>query len=303
MRLPDGLTARPATAADADAIYRLIAACERDLDGVAEVEPEDIVADLARPALDLARDTVLVRDPAGGLVGWAHVFKARRAEADVHPGARGRGIGAELLAWTEARAAEQGGTRVGQTVTDHNKAAAALFESSGYRPTDTAWILEIAMDEEPEAPDPPTGISIRPYAPGRDDAAAYRLIEDAFNEWPDRLPSTFEEWHGLMVGRETFLPELSPLAFDRDRLVGAVLALSTEDPRESYIHQVATHRDYRHRGIARTLLRHAFRGFYRAGSRSCTLSTNSYTGALSLYERVGMRIRRSYMHYEKALTA
>jgi mycothiol synthase len=303
MRLPDGLTAGAATAADAVAIYRLIAACELDLDGTVEVEPEDIVADLARPSLDLARDTVLVRDRAGKLVGWAHVFKARRAEADVHPDARGAGIGAALLAWTEARAVEQGGTRVGQTVTDNNTAAATLFGSSGYRPTDTAWILEIALDDYPDPPEPPAGISFRPFAPGVDDAATYRLIEDAFNEWPDRLPSTFEEWRGLMIGRETFLPELSPLAFDGDRLVGAVLALSTEDPRESYIHQVATLRDYRHRGIATALLRHAFRGFHRAGSRSCTLSTNSYTGALALYQRVGMRIRRSYTHYEKALTA
>jgi mycothiol synthase len=302
MRLPDGLTSRAAVPRDAYDIYRLIADCEQDLDGKAEIEPDDVVADLGRPALELARDTVLVHDPAGELVGWAQVFKARKAEADVHPAARGRGIGTQLLAWTEVRALEQGGTRVSQTVTDHNKAAAGLFQRSGYRPTDTAWILEIAMAEEPTVPAPPDGIEIRAYAPGRDDRAAYRLIEDAFGEWPDRMPATFEEWAALMIERNTFLPELSPLAFDGDRLVGAVLSLDTEDPREGYVHQVATDRDYRHRGIARALLRRAFRDFHRTGRRSCTLSTNSYTGALSLYERVGMRIRRSYTQYEKPLS-
>jgi mycothiol synthase len=65
------------------------------------------------------------------------------------------------------------------------------------------------------------------------------------------------------------------------------------------VHQLAVHRDHRHRGIARVLLRYAFREFHRKGRRACVLSTNSCTGARSLYERVGMRVRRSYTHYEK----
>src|SRR5438093_1202652 len=60
-------TTRPATVGDAAAIYGLVAACERDLDGRAEVDLDDIVADLGRPALDLARDTLVVHDAAGTL--------------------------------------------------------------------------------------------------------------------------------------------------------------------------------------------------------------------------------------------
>jgi mycothiol synthase len=303
MRLPDGLAARPATARDADDIYRLIAACELDLDGRVEIEFDDVVAALARPALDLARDTVLLHDPTGDLVGWAEVFKGRMAEADVRPDRRGRGIGAELLAWTEARALAQGGTRLVQTVTDNNAPAAELFARAGYGRADTAWILEIVMASQPPPPGPPDGVRIRTYQMGPDGPAAYQLIEDAFNEWPDRIPATFEEWSGLMVEREAFRPELSPLAFDGDRLVGAALAMSTDDPGEGYIHQVATHRAYRRRGIAAALLRHTFGGFYRTGRRTCSLSTNSYTGALALYQRVGMRIRRAYTSYERTLAA
>lgn len=51
------------------------------------------------------------------------------------------------------------------------------------------------------------------------------------------------------------------------------------------------------------LLRHAFRDFYRQGRRTCTLWTHSETGALSLYERVGMTVRCSSTVYSKALTA
>jgi mycothiol synthase len=301
--LAGDFSTRPATGADAPDICALIAACELDLDGRAEIDLDDIVSDLARPGRDLSRDTLLVHDAIGELVGWAQLVKDRRTEADVRPSHRGRGLGTRLLAWTETRAAEAGGDRVGQTITDNNPTAAALFRAHGYRPKDTAWILEIAMDTEPAVPELAGGITIRPFEPGRDDHAAHRVIDDAFGEWPDRQPSPFEEWHAFSVGRDTFAPRLSPLAFDGDRLVGVALSLDYQDTREGYVHQLAVHRDYRHRGIARALLRYAFRGFHREGRGTCVLSTNSYTGALSLYERVGMRIRQSYTHYEKPLTA
>ncbi len=300
--LPAGLTTRPATAADAGAIYRLIAACEEDLDGKAEVDLDDIVTDLARPGQYLPHDTVLVHAPDGDPVGWGQVIKGRRAEADVRPDHRGRGIGTWLLHWTERRARAAGADRVGQTVTDNNTVAARMFTGRGYAPKDTAWILEIALEAEPEVPPLPAGITIRTYRPGSDDHAVHRVIDDAFCEWPDREPSPFDEWAAVSIRREIFAPGLSPLALSGGRIVGAALVLDYRDEHEGYVHQVAVHRDYRHRGIARALLCHAFAGFYRTGRRGCTLSTNSYTGALTLYQRVGMRIRHSYTHYAKPLT-
>jgi mycothiol synthase len=295
---------RPATLADTDAIFRLVADCEHDLDGQVEVDLDDIVADLSRPALDLGLDTVVVPDPDqpdGRLAGYAVVYKAHRAEVDVHPSRRGHGLGQALLAWTEARAAAIGSDRISQTVTDNNHGAAALFLAHGYRAKDTAWILEIAMDTPPVPPAAPEGITVRTFRPGLDDQAVYQVVEAAFSEWPDRSPVTFEEWRQLVAGRDTFAPALSPIALAGDRVVGVVLSLDYGDANEGYVHQVAVDRAYRGRGIARTLLRHAFAGFYRAGRRSCCLSTNSYTGALTLYQRVGMRIRRSYTRYEKGL--
>jgi hypothetical protein len=40
---------------------------------------------------------------------------------------------------------------------------------------------------------------------------------------------------------------------------------------------------------------------YAAGKPACGLSTNSLTGALSLYEKVGMHVRRSYTRWAKTL--
>lgn len=296
-----GMTVRPATATDAKPIYELVAACEADLDGVVEIDLDDIVAELARPGFDLDRDTRLVHDAASGeLVGWAQVFNGDRADVWVHPQYQGRGLGTALLDWTEARAREMGADRVGQTVTDNNATALTMLRERGYELKDTAWLLDIELDAEPEVPPLPEGYWLRIFEPGRDDRAVHRVIDDAFNEWPGRKPTTFEEWVPFSIGRETFAPALSPLILAGEEIVGVAIVLDYEGS-EGYVHQLAVQRAHRHRGLARVLLRHVFRDSYRSGRHTCVLATNSYTGALTLYQRVGMRIRRAYSHLERAL--
>ena len=58
----------------------------------------------------------------------------------------------------------------------------------------------------------------------------------------------------------------------------------------------------RGRGLGRALLARSF-GLFRAhGLRACGLNTDSRTGALSFYEGIGMRVRRSYAHHAKELS-
>lgn len=298
-QLPAGYRSRPATAADVGAIYRLVAACQRALHGRVESDLDGIAAAFARPGLDPALDTLLVYDPAGGLAGRAWVN--RRSEVDVHPDHRGQGLGSSLLAWVEARARRAGSQRLVQTVSDGDRAAGALLRSRGYESMVTAWLLGIAMATEPVVPEPPAGVTVRPFLPG-DELAAYRLTEDAFDEWQERRKS-YEEWARQTVERATFAPAVSGVAFAGDQMVGAVLSLQMRDADEGYLERVAVRRDHRNQGIARLLLRNVFRAFYRQGRRGCTLWTHSDTGALSLYERVGMTVRRSSTVYSKALSA
>jgi mycothiol synthase len=300
IELPEAFTQRAATAADVDAITELISACEAHDTGNVEIDRDDVVAGFGRDGFDPARDTILVHD-GDALVAWAEVYR-NRAEADVRPTHRGRGIGTLLLAWTEELARSHGEGKVSQTVTDANAGAAALFGARGYEPTRTAWLLEIRFDDaSPPPPDLPDGISIRPYDPSGDELAVYRLIDDAFSEWEGRDPIPFEEWAPYVIRHPSFSPEMSPLAFDGDELVGAVLSFDYASLDEGWIHQLATKATYRHRGIARALLRTAFRAFQERGKRRTGLSTDSRTGALSLYERVGMSVRSSYTRFTRVL--
>lgn len=115
VRLPEGLSSRPASVADAEAIYELIAACELENDGVVEVDRYEVTVAFERHGFEPDLDMLLVFED-GDLVAWADHYRGR-AEADVRPTHRGRGIGTELLSWIEARAGALGEPRVGQTKT------------------------------------------------------------------------------------------------------------------------------------------------------------------------------------------
>ena len=121
MRLPEGLTSRPATADDADAIVELIAGSQLADDGAVEIGEHDIAVGFGRVGFDPALDSVLVVDGAH-LVAWAEIYRGR-GEAEVRPSHRGRGIGTALLGWIERRAEALAYPEVGQSRTDADEAA------------------------------------------------------------------------------------------------------------------------------------------------------------------------------------
>lgn len=298
IELSDGFTSRGTTPDDIDVITVLIAAVELHDDGVVEIDRDDLVSGFTRVGFDPAADTLLVSD-GDTPVAWAEVYRGR-AEVNVFPSHRGRGIGSALRTWTEERARELRFPDVGETKTDADVAAKALFLSNGYEPTYTSWMIRKPLDESQARPDPPRGIKIRAYK-NRDARAVHRVIDAAFSEWPGRDPDPFESWANVLR-HPAFAPELSPLAFDGGELVGVLLGYDYPEAGEGWIQQLATEANHRHRGIATALLGTAFASFRERGRTTAGVSTDSRTGALDLYERVGMRVERSYTRYTKRLT-
>jgi mycothiol synthase len=296
--LPDipGLTTRAATRSDVAGITALIAACELADNGVAEVHHTDVEQsfDLAVPEAG-----VIVVESADQLVAWAMLANGR-ADVDVRPGWRGRGIGSALLAWSEERARAAGMPEVRQGITNADTAAHRLFEAAGYQVHHTSWILAIELEDAPPSVTVPQGITIRPYR-DRNVRAVYQVIEDAFSEWPSRQPTEFDAWSRYVLGHASFAPHLSRLAFDGDELVGAAMCLDYEGQDEGWVEQLATTATHRHLGIGRALLQSAFAAYHATGRRRVGLATDSRTGALTMYERVGMRVRRTYTFWAKDL--
>jgi mycothiol synthase len=296
--LPAGYSARPATPDDAQAVTELVAACEKHDIGEVLVELEDIVADWQRPSLDLSQHSVLVFAD-GELAAAGEVAKGRRAEVYVRPGHRGRGLGSMLMRWTWDVARDGGGTLIGQSIPQSLTSAVGLFERNGYEPMWTSWILELPPDAPLDDAQLPPGLEVRSFVPGQDERAAYQVIEDAFSEWPDRDPTTFEDWTASVLGRPGFEPGQLQLLFDGTQIIGACNTSINDG--WAWVDQVAVHRDQRGRGLGKALLIRAFRQAREQGAVRCELSTDSRTGALGLYEHIGMRVTSTYVHWAKQL--
>jgi GNAT superfamily N-acetyltransferase len=297
LRLPSGLTVRPATEDDAEAILALVGEAELADQGERWTDLDDIRGSWARPTFDLARDTLLVFQDVE-LAGGTEVSHGY-LDGYVHPAHRGRGIGGFLLDWAERRAVQLGYDRIGQSVPESLAEAHRLFASHGFARDRTSWVLTIDLDRPFDPPSLPDGIELRDVVPG-EERAVHAVIERAFNEWPDRLPTTFEEWSAFNLARSTHRPELLPVLVDGEEVVGVALCIDG-DPVDGWIQQVAVARPYRGRGLGRALLVHAFRRFQGMGKRTCSLGTDTRTGALGMYERVGMRVRNTYAHFGKRL--
>ena len=299
--LPAGLRWRTARPDDAQIVTDLFRASETVDDGAAELTLEDVVAEWNQPSIHPDRDALLVFD-GDRLVADAEV-NVNHDEATVHPDARGRGIGAALLRWKERHLLEIAAAdiplRLGQSINERAEDAISLFRANGYEHEYTAWALRLPPEITIEHPPLPEGVSIRPFVPGVEERAVYRLVEDAFGEFEGRLPRSFEDWSATALERRDFDPSLLLVAVEGEDVVGTAVGIAY--PQEGYLYQLAVRRDHRGRGIATALLRASFDAFRARGVPQVGLATDSRTGALGLYERVGMVVRSTHLHWTKRI--
>ncbi len=301
--LPPGLVTRPLGLEDSGAVYELIAACERHDLGSVEIEEADLVGDWQRPSFDIAASTVGVYD-GDALVAYAELTSDTRADAAVHPDHRRRGIGTALTGWVRAAARARGSEVVGSPVPQGSDGD-RLLESLGYFVRWESWILEMPGNAEIQGQPLPEGYSIRTAETEEDQRAAWTVLEDAFLEWADRERDSFEDFSAEVMGRPGFEPWHLRLAVDGDGVpVGAchLIVYRGEGEPQGYVQSLGVRRDQRHRGIARALLADAFANAREVGARGSELNTDTRTGALGLYEKVGMRVRQTWLHRGYDLT-
>ena len=292
MNLPDGLTARPLTATDVDDVIAMINACERHDTGELMWEREDLIADSSSDGFDTEHDWIGVFD-GDRCVAWAMVLQQRRTFVDVHPDMRRRGIGSALQDWAVYRVRALGGAYASQTIDDRRTDVVSALQAAGYTPRFTSWVLRMDHPVPPE-PAPPDGITLRAFRPA-DETELLAMFEEAFSEFEDRPPSSAGTWRAMTTRREGFRNEDMIVAVDGERIVGGAFLIRSAG--SIWVDKFAVHRDYRHRGIARAMLSAAFARSHELGSSFTELNTDSRTGALSFYERIGMHIRLSYTNW------
>jgi mycothiol synthase len=303
MRVPEGLTSRPLVEGDARAVYEVMAAQEQADLGSVEIEEADIIGDWGRPSFDVSAQTVGVFD-GEELVGYAEVTHGDRGDAAVHPAYRGRGIGTELALWMQDKARERGADLIGMPV-PVGSPGDRLLEGLGYEVRWHSWVLQL-----------PEGVTIveRPlpegYAVRAADPSEYRdvhtVVEDAFLEWSERERESFEDFESVVVRRPGFEPWHIRVVTDDSGAVVGVACLSIFEPeddrdRDAFVSRLAVRKDQRNRGLAQALLVDAYARAREHGVPTGGLSTDSRTGALGLYEKVGMRVIMDWVNRAKTL--
>ncbi len=298
LTLPSGTTARPLTEADATAVAELVADCEEFDDGRREIDVRDIQALWSRPGVDLAGTSIGIF--VGDRLAAAADVYFDRAEADVHPDFRGRGIGSWILAWTWDVASDQGVSSVNQTITDNRLDAARLFGDNGYERRWVSWILQIELADAP-APELPDGYSFRDLDVEHDAHEVFDVIETAFGEWPERSKEDLATWHASIGSHEALAAWASPMVIRDGRIVGVTIGFDYGPQNEGWIQQLAVAGAHRGIGLGRALIAESYRRFREAGRTHGGLATDSRTGALTLYEHIGMGVRASYTNWAKWL--
>jgi ribosomal protein S18 acetylase RimI-like enzyme len=109
----------------------------------------------------------------------------------------------------------------------------------------------------------------------------------------------FEEWSSLEVETTSYDPSLWLLATDGDEAVGALSGVVWGD--RGWVGELGVRKPWRGRGIASALLQRAFATFAARELPRVMLNVDAAnpTGAVRLYERLGMRTVRGWDVYEK----
>ncbi|GAB3792326.1 GNAT family N-acetyltransferase [Nocardioides ungokensis] len=290
--LPDGLSERPLVPTDAAAVTAVMAAQELHDVGEVVIEEADIVAEWQSPGYDVPGSTVGVFD-GETLVAYAEVSHGERGDAAVHPEHRGRGLGTALARWMQERAREKGSSRIGMPV-PVDSPGDRLLESLGYFVRWNSWVLRLPAGTAVPQRDLPEGFAVGVASPEQY-PQCWTVQEDAFLEWSDRDRQSFEQWRAWTDLRPGFEPWHLRVVTDPAGDVVAVAVLQIHPPC-AYIARLATRRDQRGRGLAQALLVDAFAAGAAHGTTVCELSTDSRTGALGLYEKVGMVVTSNWVN-------
>ena len=288
LTLPEGLSSRVLTDDDAQAVYDVAAAQEQADIGKTEIELADIISDWGRPSWDIATHTIGVFDGAR-MVGYGEITGHDRGDAAVHPDYRRRGIGTAIAGWMQQTVQDLGGTGYGSPVPEGSPGD-RLLEKLGYRVRWHSWVLDLPEGKEIQDRPLPEGYALRAAEP-EDYPKVHDVIEDAFLEWSERDRQSYAD-RGSVIGSPGFEPWCLRVVTDAGgEIVGTAWVIMSPDPvMEAYVQALAVRKDQRHRGLAQALLVDAFARGRAHGALHSSLSTDSRTGALGLYQKVGMEV-------------
>lgn len=317
--LKPGWTLRPAHPDDAPAVLDVLHAVSLKVIGSLDESLDDLLADWTSSTIELNRDTRVILDENGRIIGYGIVFdgtaEVQHIDVYAHPNHwdEAHPLEAVLLDWAEARTRENlavlpPDVRVALRAYTHSTDTwyQARLHDAGLRPIRHAFRMEIDLDDPPPAIFP-EGIRLRTATAEEDWRPILTAIRDAWRDHWGYVEQPFETDYTRWLSRwqDQFTPGLWLLAMDEEVIAGLCLCKPDHHADDTYgwISTLAVPRAYRRRGIARALLQQSFHVLRQMGRTKAGLGVDagSLTGATRLYETAGMRVHLRFDLYEKEL--
>jgi mycothiol synthase len=180
-----------------------------------------------------------------------------------------------------------------------------VYDAAGWRPIRYSFQMRIELDGE-EVPEPvwPDGLEPRNVREGEEERV-YEAHMDSFADHWDFRRQSFDDWARYTTDSHRFDPSLWWLVDDGDELAAVSLNAwhFSGDRTFGWVHVLGVRPPWRRRGLATALLHHSFRDFEQRGATRVGLGVDgeNTTGAVRLYEQVGMHQVRRNDTYEKNL--
>jgi mycothiol synthase len=290
---------REPTVVEAPAIRELIEEHAQAAFGETELSEEEIRTWFTRPKL-----SIRVAERDGRLAGYLDIYAddSGRFPADIRT--LDADVAAGLAGEAEAIARDQGAEAVRAFVMGDDPIMRDVLAAGSWEPIRYSFQMRIDLDDDVPEPDWPDGLTARNVREDEHERV-YEANQDAFADHWDFHRIPFDEFLSFAVNDHSYDPSLWWLVDDGDELAGFALNSwhFSGDPHYGWIGSLGVRRPWRRRGLATALLRHSFRDFRDRGGTRVGLGVDgeNTTGAVRLYESVGMHVARRNDMYERKL--
>jgi len=283
-------------------LFDFLVVCDTAVVGQADISEEEVAADLRNPAVE----SYGWRDASGRLV--AHGYVERVADSEkvvvdvyVRPDHPDQDLGLEVFRFLEERgrvAAVAGGA--GSVLYDmgawrQDRQTREWLRRSGYE-SPTSYVrmrIDLGPADRPvEQPGSP-GVRVRRTDTDEDDLrAAHRVDSEAFVDHFGYVPVDLEHYRHRLTEHGPGFTQLWLAEVDGE-VAGLLIGTKRfeQEHDAGYVDSLATLPAVRGRGAGKALLRAYFASEQQAGRSAVLLHVDvaNVTGALAIYESVGMR--------------